>query len=143
MLAYFGALMLLILVLGVGLAALTLILPLLSGAAHIVALMAVQVVIGALAMRLSTVLPGIALEPGHALTEGWVATRGHMADFLLLSLICGALVAAVQNLGMALLSGLPLLYLAFIFVLQWGVTLVGISIVTTLYGHYIEKRALV
>ena len=143
MLGYFGALLLLILVLGLALAALTLVLPLFTGPAHVIALMAVQVVVGAVAMRLSTVLPGIALEPGHPLTQGWTATRGHMGDFLLLSLICGALVTAVQTLGAALLSGVPLIYLAFIFLFQWAVTLVGISVVTTLYGHYIEKRALV
>lgn len=147
MLGYFGALLVLFLMLGLVLAALTLLLPVVEqvwGAAmHTLALLAVQVGLGALAMRLSTVLAGIALEPGHALTEGWTATRGHMADFLLLSLICGALVAGVQNLGAALLSGIPLAYLAFIIVLQWVVTMVGISIITTLYGHYVEKRALV
>ena len=147
MLGYFGALLLLFLILGLMLAALTLLLPVVEkvwgSAAQTLALMAVQVVLGALAMRLSTVLAGIALEPGHALTEGWTATRGHMADFLLLSLICGALIAVAQNLGMALLSGMPMVYLAFIVVLQWVVMMTGISIITTLYGYYIEKRALV
>ena len=133
--------------LGLALAAAFLILPVVQqvagNAAYMLALLAAQVGLGAVAFRLASVLAGVALEPGHRLTEGWIATRGHMADFLLLSLICGAMVAVVQTLGATLLSGLPLLYLGFMFILQWAVTMTGISILTTLYGHYIEKRALV
>ncbi len=97
------------------------------------------VVIG---LRLSTILPGVALMPGQPLTAGWNATHGETANFVVLALL---------TLGMTLVVSVPS---AFVFAPQsvpailwnfaagWFVTMVGVSILTTLYGHYIEKRAL-
>jgi hypothetical protein len=148
MLAYLGAMVLLFLVFGM-LAAGTVLLASLAarlfGAGVLLNLVPVVFLIlgGGLMLRLSTVLAGFALEPGHRLTEGWQATRGHSLDFFLLALIVGVTINIVQNVTAALLSGVPLVLLVVSFLLQWVITMVGVSILTTLYGHYIEKRALV
>ncbi len=98
--------------------------------------------IGVVAMRLSTILPGVALEPGQSLWAGWVATKGETASFVALVLL---------SLAMALVLNLPSLYLfdfgsglalVWNFVVGWFITMIGVSILTTLYGHYIEKRPL-
>jgi hypothetical protein len=94
-------------------------------------------------LRLSTVLPGYALEPGHRVTEGWEATRGHSQTFFLLALLTGGAIVAIQGLADAVFAPLPLVFIVITFLLQWVVTMTGISILTTLYGHYVEKRALV
>ena len=40
-------------------------------------------------------------------------------------------------------GGVLALQIAYNFVAQWVITMVGISILTTLYGHYVQKRPLV
>lgn len=147
-LGYFGGMVLLVLIVAVLAAGLALFGSLIlglfgQGPLLTAATLILGVVIGGLMLRVSTVLPGYALEPGHRISEGWVATRGHSQDFILLTLITAGGMGIIQTLVNLALSPLPLVYIVFTFGLQWVTTMVGISILTTLYGHYIEKRALV
>ncbi len=98
--------------------------------------------VGVVALRLSTILPGVALEPGQQIGAGWSATKGETPNFIVL---------VILSLIMALILNLPLFYvfpfgsilsLVWTFIVGWFITMVGVSILTTLYGHYIEKRAL-
>ena len=148
MLGYFGAMIAMFLVFGLLVAGTLLVASLATRLIGNGALLSVVpavflVLAGGLMLRLSTVLAGYALEPGHRLIEGWEATRGQSLGFFLLALIVGVAINLVQAVTVALLSGTPLLFIAVSFLVQWVVTMVGISILTTLYGHYIQKRALV
>lgn len=104
----------------------------------------VYIPLATVAMRLGTMLPGAALEPGVPVLSGWDATRGATVTIL------G--VVALSVFGAALLDfigaqvfGNPVSVaaLAYELVKQWIIAMVGASILTTLYGHYVEKRALV
>lgn len=102
-----------------------------------------QTLLGAFAFRMSAVLAGVALEPGHKLSEAWQATEGETVTFLELAFYCALALAAADIAGSTLFSGVLVLQIAYNFVAQWVITMVGISILTTLYGHYVQKRPLV
>jgi hypothetical protein len=94
--------------------------------------------------RLATMLPGAALEPGVSVFSGWEATRGATATVLgvvILSLIC---FGGLEYLSVKIFPDPTTLPATIVnIVLQWVATMVGVSILTTLYGHYVEKRPLV
>ncbi|WP_417806222.1 hypothetical protein [Thioclava sp.] len=98
--------------------------------------------------RLSAALPGAAIG-GSSLGDAWNKTRGTWGTMLMLTLI---------YVGFALLTGIVgailtymgakigiFLILKFIWevVVGWFTMMLVLSILTTLYGHYVEKRALV
>lgn len=96
-----------------------------------------------IAMRLSVTLPGAALEGGVPLMTGWNATQGQTGTIAGLVLIC---IAIVIGLEWVILQALPMTGPAgfvVMVVLQWAYLMVGASILTTLYGHFVERRALV
>ncbi|HLQ17404.1 MAG TPA: hypothetical protein VK146_00360 [Tabrizicola sp.] len=104
----------------------------------------VYVPLAVVGMRLGTMLPGAALEPGVPVFSGWEATRGATLTILgvvVLSVLCSILLDFV---GARLFQN-PMAAPGLIYELvkQWIVAMVGASILTTLYGHYIEKRPLV
>lgn len=92
--------------------------------------------------RLSVALPGVALAPGVPLSQGWDATKGQnltIAGLVLLTVALNFVIGFVAGLLFHSMT-LSILWQA---VSQWIVTMVGLSILTTLYGHYVEKRPLV
>ena len=102
----------------------------------------IALLLSAPSLRLMTVLPGIALSAGHPLSEGWSATRGETATFYQIGVITLVFAMLIQGLVGALQSVFPLLAFGISIPLQWIEMMVGISVLTTLYGHYIERRAL-
>jgi hypothetical protein len=97
-----------------------------------------------IATRLATALPGVALEPGVPLFSGWEATKGAtwtIAGVVLLSLICFGGIELIATRVFPDPTALPAVVVSV--VTQWAATMVGVSILTTLYGHYVEKRSLV
>lgn len=90
--------------------------------------------------RLSPMLPAAALSEPLKLGEAWAATRGASGALFVLS----ALTAAGMLVTELIAAGLPgILGLITGFAGQWILTMVGASILTTIYGHYVEKRPLV
>jgi hypothetical protein len=104
---------------------------------------AAQTIFGGLAFRLATVLAGVALAPGQGLFDGWAATAGETRALEGLAFLCAVCLAASDLFHTYVLPDSLTVQLAFGFFEQWAITMVGISILTTLYGHYIEKRPLV
>lgn len=104
----------------------------------------VYVPLAVVAMRLGTMLPGAALEPGVPVFSGWEATRGATFTILGVVVLTGGFALLLEFVGMRIfgepVSGPALVYEL---VKQWIIALVGASILTTLYGHYIEKRPIV
>lgn len=103
----------------------------------------IQLPIVILSFRLTAGLPGAALGQGSDFMAGWQATSGATMDIAVL-----AVIAVVANLILTLIDvyvfgGLWILSLIWDLIVGWLVTMVGISILTTLYGHYVEKRPLV
>jgi hypothetical protein len=103
----------------------------------------VYVPVGTVLMRLSAALPGVALEPGVSVFAGWRATAGQtftIMGVVLLGVI-GGLVLGLPNLF--LFPPGSIAALIWQFATQWVMVMVGASILTTLYGHYVEGRPLV
>lgn len=98
---------------------------------------------GIVAMRLSAALPGVALQAGVSVFAGWKATEGQTGT------IVGVVLISIVGSGLLMLPTLfvfvPMSLPALIwqFVMQWVMVMVGVSILTTLYGHYVEGRPLV
>lgn len=111
--------------------------------ALVVMALVVYVPIATVGMRLATMLPGAALEPGVPILRGWEATRGATLTILGVVILSIFLTAILEIIGARLFSS-PMSIPALIYELvkQWVIAMVGASILTTLYGHYIEKRPL-
>lgn len=121
--------------------------PLLSGGGVVpfLILMAVLVQLPMiyLAFRLTTALPGSAVGSSLPFMAGWDATRGASADILVLSVIAVGAHLVLAVLGFLIFDRIPVASIIWNVAVTWLVTMVGVSILTTLYGHYIEKRPLV
>lgn len=93
--------------------------------------------------RLATMLPGAALNAGVPLFTGWVATRGHTG-----AIFTVVFLSALGSLVLTRVSGYlfedPLSLSAQLAMVpvKWVETMVSASILTTLYGYYVERRAL-
>ncbi|MCY1126455.1 hypothetical protein OU426_06260 [Frigidibacter sp. RF13] len=95
-----------------------------------------------LVLRLSVSLPAAALGESSGIGDGWRATIGQAADLLALSVILvvfGSLLALPGKLFLPPGGLVPAIWAALI---GWVQMMVWASVLTTLYGHYIEGRAL-
>ncbi|WP_156317516.1 hypothetical protein [Cypionkella psychrotolerans] len=99
--------------------------------------------IGALALRLSTMLPGAALRAGVPVFSGWEATKGETGTFIALVVLWAVIAGLIQVIGTYVFGSFFILAFAWQVLSEWVILMVGISILTTLYGHYVEKRPLV
>lgn len=92
--------------------------------------------------RLSTALPGGALQQPEALRRAWQATRGQTGTFLVLTIAMGVIQTIASLPGEYLFRGSPMV--AFIFQILGGFLslAIGLSVATTLWGHFVERRGL-
>ena len=93
--------------------------------------------------RLATALPAAALDESGPFLAGWEATRGQNGTIAVLALITVLVMFGSSVVGLYILGGVMPLFIAWTLAFNWIATMVGLSILTTLYGHYIEKRELV
>ncbi|MEZ5798629.1 MAG: hypothetical protein R3D63_14810 [Paracoccaceae bacterium] len=110
----------------------------------LVALLVVYVPAGTVAMRLSAALPGVALMPGVPLMTGWEATKGQTGAIVGVVALSAVMVFGLAILGGQLFpdaAGLPAVIYSG--VTQWITALIGASVLTTLYGHFVERRPLI
>ncbi|KJS41832.1 MAG: threonine dehydratase [Roseovarius sp. BRH_c41] len=111
--------------------------PLIVTSVSIVVIVALNIVF----FRLSVILPAAAIGQPLRLGAAWDATRGSSGTILILVLILGAAQFALQLvLGLLLLA--PVIGIVLMAVGTALSALINVSILTTLYGYYIEKRAL-
>lgn len=92
--------------------------------------------------RLSAALPGVALDRKPGFADGWVATAGDTATILILAFFTG-LIGIVLGAPLNLMAQGSVVALIWELVAGWLQLMISASILTTLYGHYIEKRPLV
>lgn len=93
-------------------------------------------------MRLGITLPSIALGRGLGLADGYQATRRLSRTIMG---VCGILmgIGLAGSIVLQIISmGLPVIGLVLDLAFQWVMMMVGVSILTTLYGHLIEGRNL-
>jgi len=92
--------------------------------------------------RMSVILPGSALGQPLGLREAWSKTAGSSGAIVFLAVL--SIVAAIAiDLPLMLMGSVPLLGFVWATATAWLKMMVGISILTTLYGHFVEGRALV
>lgn len=94
--------------------------------------------------RLAPMFPAAAIGRALGLREAWQATSGANGTILVLALI-SALASVIVDLPAFLLQGLPggaIIAFLWTAVTSWFKLLIGVSILTTLYGVYVEKRAI-
>lgn len=92
--------------------------------------------------RLGLILPASSIDRRLRLGEAWGATRGATWDIAVLAFV-STLCTIVVDLPVLLFKGqLGIVGLLWQGATGWLVLLVGVSILTTLYGHYVEGRPL-
>lgn len=97
-----------------------------------------------IAYRISTSLPASAVtEDAGSFMAGWDATKGENGTFIGLGLVSAAVMFLNGYISISLLSGVLPLFIIWTLVFNWLAMMVGLSVLTTLYGHFVEKRALV
>ncbi len=142
--AYLWQFLLLGLVLGLAIIPMALavsILASIAGAAGLVlggAAMALS--IGVMFYRLSPVLPGAATGQPIGLRGAWRATAGDTGAFVGLVIVLGLANLAVQ--AVLAVPGSSAVHLLIVSVLNLAWVMVGLSVVTTVYGHYVEGRGI-
>ena len=112
--------------------------------ALIVMAVLVYVPLATIGTRLATMLPGAALELGVPVFSGWEATRGATVTILGVVALSVLFAVILEFIGAQLFTNpTSIPALVYDLVKQWIVAMVGVSILTTLYGHYVEQRPLV
>ncbi len=89
--------------------------------------------------RISPILPSAAVQARMPLKEAWYATGTSGAAFVALTVV-SVLAAWLLSAPAAILPGIAGVIWAFLS--NWVTLLVGASILTTIYGHYVEGRPL-
>lgn len=91
--------------------------------------------------RLSVSLPAIAIGEQMSLREGWDSLSGQWPMLLGVGLLCVA-GQFLLDLATVIFAFSPLLFIAAQVLVGWVTLMVGLSILTTLYGHYVQGRPL-
>jgi hypothetical protein len=122
--------------------------PVMSGSAMAVALIGLLITVGLGAVlsyfwfRVAVILPGTALGKPLTVGRGWAATAGIKG-----AIFSAALILVLLNVGVTILlgpimAGMPIVGTLINLAVNWVTLMVGVSILTTLYGHVIEGRDL-
>lgn len=106
-----------------------------------IGMIAINLLISYLAMRWALVLPAKALDRNMRFKESWDATAPFSATILWV-----VVVIVVVNFVLGLVGGLfglvPIVGILVNAAVSWLTGMLGISILTTLYGHIVEGRDL-
>ena len=111
------------------------------GVAFVFVLVAYVIII-VVAYRLYASLPGAAIDNGAGIGDGWRATAGTWGTMLMLAIIT-LVISLVCSFVIGWVTGMaPIVGIVLQLVYSWIAALVGVSIVTTLYGYYVQKRSI-
>ncbi|WP_417586763.1 hypothetical protein [Pararhodobacter oceanensis] len=95
-----------------------------------------------IAYRLSPILPAAAIGKAMTLKDAWYQTSPSGAAFVVLTVV-SVLAGWLVNMPASLIAPVALpIALVWVAVAQWLAIVVGASILTTIYGHYVQKRDL-
>lgn len=116
--------------------------PLNTVVAAVVATIAIHVPLSLLFYRLSMVLPGVAAAEFVEFGDGWTTTRDDIWAIIVLSIVSSVACYVFLEVGGVMFSAGGIITFAWSILSEWVIFVVGLSILTTLYGHYIQKRPL-
>lgn len=102
----------------------------------------VMLVMAWVGARLSVVLPAAAIDQPLGLSAAWHATRPFAVGLIGLAILIVLMSAALGWLSLLLFLAVPIAGAAILGAVQWLMTLLMLSILTTLYGVYVEEREL-
>ena len=102
----------------------------------------VVLVVSVLYLRMALILPAVALDEGLSLSQAWAASSGFSGAILVLALALAFLNVSVSMLlELVLVPVLPqLLSSGISLAFEWFYFMLNISILSTLYGHIVQKR---
>ena len=150
MLAYLGRSILLGLIIGVVTVMISVALaPFLPGAAAALIVIFSTIIV----YRLGLILPAGAIDRPIGLVESWGATKGQSLTVVLLALLtfAASMLLQVPTLLDAAMTGGPVegavagpgpISIVYNLVIGWMLLLLGVSILSVLYGHFVERRPL-
>jgi hypothetical protein len=101
------------------------------------------ILIGAAAylfFRLGIMLPAAALGEKLTLGETWDVTKGRSSIILVLALIVVGASVIIQLPSWFNDNPSSIINVVYSLVVNWFATIIGISVLTTLYGHFVENR---
>jgi len=104
--------------------------------------MIVFVLISVVSMRLGIALVGTALGAPMAFRDAWTATAPVNGTIVGVAVLLGVFNAVISLLLIPITYAIPLIASVISLGFNWLTMMVGISILTTLYGHVIEERPL-
>lgn len=93
-------------------------------------------------LRLAICLPGVAVGNPMTLREAWSASKPVDTQIIGIALILMAISYVSSQILSPIYGVLPIIAIALKLVVNWVVIMLGISILTTLYGHLVEGRDL-
>ena len=108
-------------------------------AAFVVFAFGVAILITYALLRVSLVLPAAALDRRMSLRQSWRITRSARNAVLVVALLAALVQAALEFVGAAS-AGVPLLGFVLSLLLTWASAMIGLSILTALYGVLVEGR---
>jgi hypothetical protein len=111
-------------------------------------LMITVIIVGTVALlvvfyRLAPVLPATATDRPLSIGQAWSATRNATGAILLMAIV-SAIASFLVDLPAPLLASLPggvPLAMVWMVLTGWLKVMIGISVLTTIYGHYVEGRS--
>ncbi len=92
--------------------------------------------------RVGIILPGVAVGKRMGIAEAWRVTRPLSGQIASVVFILMFLNLAVSLVLFPIQSGMPLVGAVLELIASWIMMMLGISILTTLYGHLVEGRTL-
>lgn len=101
------------------------------------------IAIGFIALRLGVSLVGTALEKPMSFRDAWSATKPVAGTMLGVTIIMVLINIVPGNVFPYLLASVPIISFVIDVIINWITMMLGISILTTIYGHVIENRPLV
>jgi hypothetical protein len=112
--------------------------PLLSPATIELATYSLVFVVLVVSSRLAPVLPASAVGRDLSIREAWRDTRGATGAIAVATILFMIVATVLDRIGVLLLA--PPLDTVWLTITDWIATVVGIAILTTIYGHYVEGR---
>ena len=92
--------------------------------------------------RWAIILPSIAVGEPMTLRQAWAETAATSGVIFKVAIIVSVLKIAASTVVSLFYVGLPIVALVADVAVNWTTLMVGVSILTTLYGHVVEGRSL-
>ncbi|MDX8353121.1 hypothetical protein SLH47_12160 [Cognatiyoonia sp. IB215182] len=94
-------------------------------------------------LRIALALPSVAVGQPIRMGEAWAASAPLSGAIFGVSVLLVGLSGFADSLSTAVMVAIPVVGVVLNIAIQWLIIMLGVSILTTLYGHLIEKRPLI